>query len=68
MDSDERLLVKLRCADPAAWYRYGYKRRLRWFVTELDAERTVGIIELRPTFLGRFRWPIATETDHDSDK
>jgi hypothetical protein len=63
IDSDEHVLLQLRCASPGAWYHYGYKRRVRWSVAESDNERTIGVIELRPTFLGRFKWPIATETN-----
>ena len=61
--SDERVLLQLRCANPGAWYRYGYKRKVRWLVADSSDERTIGVIELRPTFLGRFKWPIRTETD-----
>jgi hypothetical protein len=63
IDSDERVLLQLRCANPGAWYHYGYKRKVRWLVAESNYERTVGVIELRPTFLGRFKWPITTEMD-----
>ena len=63
IDSDERVLLKLRCANPGAWYRYGYKRKVKWSVDESDDGRTIGVIELRPTFLGRFKWAIRTEED-----
>jgi hypothetical protein len=63
IDSDERVLLQLRCANPGAWYHYGYKRKVRWSLAESDEQRTIGVIELRPTFLGRFKWPIMTETD-----
>jgi hypothetical protein len=56
--SDERALLELRCANPGAWYQYGYKRKVRWSVVDSTNETTVGEIELRPTFLGRFKWPI----------
>jgi len=62
-DSGERVLLRLRCANPGAWYHYGYKRKVRWLVAESDDERAIGVVELRPTFLGRFKWPIVTETD-----
>jgi hypothetical protein len=62
-DSGERLLFQLRCANPGAWYRYGYKRKVSWLVSESDDGGSLGVIELRPTFLGRFRWPIKTETE-----
>lgn len=63
IDSDERVLLQLRCANPGAWYHYGYKRKVRWSVAELNDERTIGVIELHPAFLGRFKWPITTETN-----
>jgi hypothetical protein len=61
--SDERVLLQLQCANPGAWYRYGYKRKVRWLVANSSDEQTIGTIELRPTFLGRFKWPIRTATD-----
>jgi hypothetical protein len=63
IDSEERLVFQLRCANPGAWWHYGYKRKIRWVVAESDDERVVGVIELRPTFLGRFKWPISTDGD-----
>ncbi|MEN6452463.1 MAG: hypothetical protein ABFC96_18395, partial [Thermoguttaceae bacterium] len=63
IDPDDRALLQLRCANPGAWYHYGYKRRVRWAVAESNGERTIGVIELRPTFLGRFKWLIRTEKD-----
>jgi hypothetical protein len=63
VNSDEFVLLRLRCARPGAWYHYGYKRRVRWTVVEPHDERTIGSIVLRPTFLGRFKWPIVTESD-----
>ncbi len=50
IDSNERLLLRLQCANPGAWYRYGYKRKVRWLVKESDSEQAIGLIELRPTF------------------
>ncbi|MFZ1932380.1 MAG: hypothetical protein WBL72_02605 [Thermoguttaceae bacterium] len=63
VDSCEAPVLHLRCKNPGAWWHYGYKRRVRWLVTEATGERQIGIVELRPTFLGRFRWRIETETD-----
>jgi hypothetical protein len=63
LDSDETTMLQLRCANPGAWYHYGYKRKVRWSVADSDGEKQIGVIELRPTFLGRFRWRIRTETD-----
>jgi hypothetical protein len=63
IDSEESVWLQMRCTNPGAWYRYGYKRKVKWSVAQPHTERLVGIIELRPTFLGRFRWSIATETD-----
>jgi hypothetical protein len=65
IDSDERVLLQLRCARPGAWYHYGYKRKLKWSVCDPDGDQTIGVIELRPTFLGRFKWPIRTEAAPD---
>ena len=63
IDSDERVLLHLRCVNPGAWYRYGYKRKVRWSIAESNSGGVLGTIELHTTFLGRFTWPIATETD-----
>lgn len=63
VDSDERVLLLLQCASPVAWYHYGYKRKVRWSLAESDGTPAIGVIELRPTFLGRFKWPIVTEAD-----
>jgi hypothetical protein len=65
IDSREAALLQLRCGSPGAWYRYGYKRRVRWCVAEADGKRQIGVVELRPTFLGRFRWRVLTEADTD---
>jgi hypothetical protein len=66
---EERILragsLQLRCADPGAWYHYGYKRSVRWSVAESEEGEILGAIELRPTFLGRFTWPIKTEASRD---
>jgi hypothetical protein len=62
-DSDERVLFQLQCANPGAWYRYGYKRKVRWLVAESDGGQAIGVIELRPTFLGRFKWRIGKGTE-----
>jgi hypothetical protein len=62
-DSGEHLLFQLSCKNPGAWYHYGYRRKVRWFVSEWEDGEIAGEIELRPTFLGRFKWPIRTKTE-----
>jgi hypothetical protein len=59
---EDRGVLSMTCDSRSLWYHYGYKKRLRWGITDCrEGSALIGAIEVRPAFLGRMRWRVFDE-------